>query len=114
MRLQDLVDVLAGLVAVPHALGVNHHVRAKLAAVKTACGVASDALDPQLPRLFTHITAQLVDTPGFRGAGTATTAGMALRPHIRAHKYVPRVKQLGIGGCVCHWHSPDLRVRRSE
>jgi hypothetical protein len=28
---------------------------------------------------------------------------MAVRPHIRAHEDVPRVKEPGIGGGICHF-----------
>src|ERR1700736_1338881 len=111
MRLQDFVDVLGGLVAIPHALGVDHHVRAELAAVETARGVEAEPLDPQLPRLFTHITAQLLDASGLLGTADATAAGMALRPHIRAHEDVLLVKQRRIGGCNFHWPSSALWVR---
>jgi hypothetical protein len=31
---------------------------------------------------------------------------MALRPHIRAHEDVARVKEPGIGGGICHFLSP--------
>src|SRR5271167_4683846 len=103
MGLQDLVEVLGGFVAVPHALGVDDHVRAELAAVETAGGVAADALDPQLPRLLAHITAQLIDTPRLRGAGTAAAARMAVRTNIRAHEDVPRVKEPRVGGGICHF-----------
>src|SRR6266404_1393700 len=75
---------------------------------------AAKAHEIPLPRLLTHITAQLLDASGLLGTGHAAAAGMALRPHIRAHEDVLLVKQGGIGGCICHWHSPDLRVRRSE
>src|SRR5262249_6330370 len=106
MRLQDLVDVLLGFVPVPHALGVDHHVRAALATVETARGIPADALNAQLPRLLTSIATQLVDTPALRSAGAAAAPRMTLRPHIRAHEDMARVKERGIGGSLCHGHSP--------
>src|SRR5437868_13017108 len=64
MRLQDLVEIFGALVAVPHALGVNHHVRAQFTAVEAARGIASNALDAESLRLLAHVTAQLLSTAG--------------------------------------------------
>jgi len=103
MRLQDLVDVLLRFVPVPHALRVDHHVRPILAAVETARGIPADAVDAQLPRLLARVTAQFLDTSAVGGAGSAAAPRMALRPYIRAHEDVALVKELGIGGGICHF-----------
>src|ERR1041385_4299392 len=71
MRLDDFVDVLRVLVAVPDALGIDHHVGAVFAAVEAARRVAADILDPQLPRLLAHIAAQFLDPARLRGARRA-------------------------------------------
>src|SRR5207248_5786119 len=86
--LQDLVDVGGILVAVPHALGIDDHVGPELAAVEAPGGVAADALDAELPRLFARIAAQLLDATGRRRAGAARAARMALRPRVGADEKV--------------------------
>src|SRR5205814_5910580 len=92
MRLDDLVDVLRVLVAVPDALGIDDHVGAVFAAVEAARRIAADILDPQLPRLLAHIAAQFFDPTRLGGARRARTARMTLRPRIGADKDVAVVK----------------------
>src|SRR5260370_10595791 len=100
VSLDDLVDVLSILVAVPHALGIDHHVGAVLATVEAARGIAAKPLDPQLPRLLAHIAAQFVDATGSRRAGAATAARMAFRAYIGAHEDMVLVEQPRVGGRI--------------
>src|SRR4051794_41979774 len=107
MGLDDLVDVLRVLVAVPHALGVDDHVGAVLAAVEATRGVAADVLDTQLPRLLAHIPAQFLDAARFRGPRAAAAARMALGPRIGADEDVAGVgKPAGGGGARVSWVLP--------
>src|SRR6266446_3914547 len=100
MGLEDLVDVLRRLVTIPHALWVDHHVGAVLAAVEAAGRIQTDALDAQLSRLLARIAANLLDTAHGLGAGHAATPRMAFRPHIGAHEDMALIEQPRVGGRI--------------
>src|SRR5205807_7352591 len=98
--LEDLVDVLCRLVAVPHALGIDYHVVAVFAAIEAAGSIQTDALDAELSRLLARIAAYFLDTAHGCGAGHTATPRMAFRPHIGAHKDMALVEQPRVGGRI--------------
>lgn len=93
MTLKDLVDIAGAAIVIPHAFGIDHHVRAKLAAVEAAGGVDTDVREAELLGTDLHVAAQLL-----AALLAAAAAGMAGRPRVSAAEDVVAVEKRGIGG----------------
>src|SRR5579875_2329822 len=88
MLLQDLVDIRGRLVMIPHALGIDDHVGAALAAVEAARGVDANVLDAERLDPLAHVIAQFL-----AAAGTAAAARGPCRAHGGAAEHSVAVKE---------------------
>src|SRR5690242_21272887 len=93
MRLEDLVEIGGGAVAVPHALGIDHHGGAELAAIEAAGGVDAHIVEAELLRPCLHVVAQLL-----AALLAARAARMARRPRVGATEDMAAIEQRRIGG----------------